>query len=111
MIATLSPAACNYEETLSTLRYADRAKHIKNRPVVNEDPKVGMLSAWLCMSLHASRNMHHRGHKCVHGVAQAHVLMHTASTSVPCQVQPRPSSSPLVPQTPTSGVGTCRMPC
>lgn len=40
MIATLSPAACNYEETLSTLRYADRAKHIKNRPVVNEDPKV-----------------------------------------------------------------------
>ena len=40
MIATLSPAASNFEETLSTLRYADRAKHIKNRPVVNEDPKV-----------------------------------------------------------------------
>ena len=40
MIATLSPAAFNYEETLSTLRYADRAKRIKNCPVVNEDPKA-----------------------------------------------------------------------
>jgi len=30
MIANISPAATNYEETLSTLRYADRAKHIKN---------------------------------------------------------------------------------
>ena len=31
----------NYEETLSTLRYANRAKNIKNKPRVNEDPKAG----------------------------------------------------------------------
>ncbi|KAI8898948.1 P-loop containing nucleoside triphosphate hydrolase protein [Globomyces pollinis-pini] len=43
MIATLSPASYNYEETLSTLRYANRAKNIKNKPVINEDPKDAML--------------------------------------------------------------------
>ena len=36
MICAVSPANDNYEETLSTLRYADRAKKIKNKPVVNE---------------------------------------------------------------------------
>ena len=40
MIATVSLAACHADETLSTLRYADRAKRIKNCPIVNEDPKV-----------------------------------------------------------------------
>jgi len=43
MIAALSPASDNYEETLSTLRYANRAKNIKNKPKVNEDPKDAML--------------------------------------------------------------------
>lgn len=38
MLAALSPADLNYEETLSTLRYADSAKQIKNSAVVNEDP-------------------------------------------------------------------------
>ncbi|PFH37453.1 putative Chromosome-associated kinesin KLP1 [Besnoitia besnoiti] len=38
MIAALSPASVNYEETLSTLRYADRVKSIKNEAVVNENP-------------------------------------------------------------------------
>lgn len=38
MIAALSPADINYEETLSTLRYADRAKQIKTKAMVNEDP-------------------------------------------------------------------------
>ena len=38
MIAALSPAAINYDETLSTLRFADRAKTIKTRAVVNESP-------------------------------------------------------------------------
>ncbi|XP_065186816.1 kinesin-like protein KIF13B isoform X2 [Sycon ciliatum] len=37
MVATISPALDNYEETLSTLRYADRAKRIVNNAVVNED--------------------------------------------------------------------------
>lgn len=36
MICALSPATVNYEETLSTLRYADRAKKIKNHAVINE---------------------------------------------------------------------------
>eukprot|EP00002_Diphylleia_rotans_P023808 TRINITY_DN4688_c0_g1_i2.p1 TRINITY_DN4688_c0_g1~~TRINITY_DN4688_c0_g1_i2.p1 ORF type:complete len:1214 (+),score=278.54 TRINITY_DN4688_c0_g1_i2:125-3766(+) len=43
MIAALSPADINYEETLSTLRYADRAKKIKNRAVVNLDPTQLMI--------------------------------------------------------------------
>ena len=38
MICALSPADVNYEETLSTLRYADRAKKIKNKVVKNENP-------------------------------------------------------------------------
>ncbi|XP_019849545.1 PREDICTED: kinesin-like protein KIF13B [Amphimedon queenslandica] len=37
MVATISPASDNFEETLSTLRYADRAKRIVNHAVVNED--------------------------------------------------------------------------
>ena len=41
MIANVGPAASNAEETLSTLRYANLAKNIKNKPRVNEDPKVG----------------------------------------------------------------------
>ncbi|XP_052449439.1 kinesin-like protein KIF1B isoform X10 [Carassius gibelio] len=38
MVAALSPADINYDETLSTLRYADRAKQIKCNAVINEDP-------------------------------------------------------------------------
>mmetsp|Transcript_17512 Transcript_17512/g.35550 ORF Transcript_17512/g.35550 Transcript_17512/m.35550 type:complete len:824 (+) Transcript_17512:2-2473(+) len=38
MIAALSPASVNYEETMSTLRYADRVKQIKNDAQVNENP-------------------------------------------------------------------------
>lgn len=43
MIAAVSPADYNYDETLSTLRYASRAKFIKNKPKINEDPKDAML--------------------------------------------------------------------
>ena len=43
MIAAISPAGDNYEETLSTLRYANRAKNIKNKPTINEDPKDAKL--------------------------------------------------------------------
>ncbi|XP_074501177.1 kinesin-like protein KIF1B isoform X3 [Sebastes fasciatus] len=38
MVAALSPADINYDETLSTLRYADRAKNIKCNAIINEDP-------------------------------------------------------------------------
>jgi kinesin family protein 3/17 len=43
MIANLGPADYNFDETMSTLRYANRAKNIKNKPTINEDPKDAML--------------------------------------------------------------------
>jgi kinesin family member 3B len=43
MIATISPVVYNLEETLSTLRYANRAKNIKNKPKINQDPKDALL--------------------------------------------------------------------
>ncbi|XP_061196916.1 kinesin-like protein unc-104 isoform X11 [Saccostrea echinata] len=43
MIAALSPADVNYDETLSTLRYADRAKQIMCKAVVNEDPNAKLI--------------------------------------------------------------------
>lgn len=43
MIATISPAECSYGETLSTLRYASRAKNIVNKPTVNEDQNVKLI--------------------------------------------------------------------
>jgi len=46
MIAAVSPADYNYEETLSTLRYAARAKAIKNKPKINEDPKDALLKEY-----------------------------------------------------------------
>ncbi|KFP11841.1 Chromosome-associated kinesin KIF4, partial [Egretta garzetta] len=43
MIACVSPADSNLEETLNTLRYADRARKIKNKPIVNLDPQAAEL--------------------------------------------------------------------
>lgn len=43
MIANIGPADYNFEETMNSLRYASRAKHIQNRPKINEDPKDAML--------------------------------------------------------------------
>uniref|UniRef100_A0A1A8FJL4 Kinesin-like protein n=4 Tax=Nothobranchius korthausae TaxID=1143690 RepID=A0A1A8FJL4_9TELE len=43
MVANIGPASYNVEETLTTLRYANRAKNIKNKPRINEDPKDAML--------------------------------------------------------------------
>ncbi|KAL6425654.1 hypothetical protein ACFW04_009636 [Cataglyphis niger] len=44
MIACVSPADYNLDETLSTLRYADRARKIKNKPIVNQDSKVAEIN-------------------------------------------------------------------
>lgn len=44
MIACISPADYNIEETLSTLRYADRARKIKNKPVVNQDARIAEIN-------------------------------------------------------------------
>ena len=43
MIANFGPADYNFEETISTLRYANRAKNIKNKAIINEDPKDALL--------------------------------------------------------------------
>lgn len=46
MVANIGPASYNYEETLTTLRYASRAKHIRNKPQINEDPKDALLRSF-----------------------------------------------------------------
>lgn len=43
MISNIGPADFNTDETMSTLRYASRAKHIQNKPRINEDPKDAMI--------------------------------------------------------------------
>ena len=43
MIAAVSPADVNFKETVTTLQYADRAKQIKNKAIVNEDPTEKMI--------------------------------------------------------------------
>lgn len=46
MIANIGPSAYNYNETLTTLRYASRAKTIQNKPVKNEDPQDAKLKEY-----------------------------------------------------------------
>lgn len=43
-IANIGPAECNYVETISTLRYANRAKSIENKAHVNDEPKDALLT-------------------------------------------------------------------
>lgn len=43
MLANVGPADYNFEETMSTLRYANRAKNITNKPKINEDPKDAVI--------------------------------------------------------------------
>ena len=45
MIACVSPVESNYEETLSTIKYASRARNIKNKPVVNRDANSMLIEA------------------------------------------------------------------
>lgn len=44
MIACVSPADINIEESIQTLRYANRARNIRNKPVVNRDPNAAQIS-------------------------------------------------------------------
>ena len=46
IIANIGPAESNHSETLSTLRFASRAKKIENKPVVNEDPKDTLIGQY-----------------------------------------------------------------
>ena len=45
MIACVSPAESNYEETLSTIKYASRARNIKNKPIINRDANSMLIDA------------------------------------------------------------------
>ena len=44
MIACVSPAESNYDETLNTLKYASRARNIKNKPKINTDPNTALVN-------------------------------------------------------------------
>lgn len=44
MIACVSPAQSNFEESLNTLKYASKAMNIKNKPVKNVDPHTAQIS-------------------------------------------------------------------
>lgn len=44
MIACISPAEYNFDETLNTLKYASRARNIKNKPVINRDPNSALIA-------------------------------------------------------------------
>lgn len=45
MIACVSPAESNYEETINSIKYASRARNIKNKPVVNRDPNSMLIDS------------------------------------------------------------------
>lgn len=45
MIACVSPAESNYEESLNAVKYASRARNIKNKPVINRDPNSMLIDS------------------------------------------------------------------
>lgn len=62
MIAVASPADYNYDESLSTLRYASRAKSIQNKPKINEDPKDALLRQYLEQINELKKQLATQGH-------------------------------------------------
>ena len=64
-LTCVSPADSNMEETLSTMRYADRARKIKNKPINNHDPQAAeilRLKQLVCTQRH--RQYSHRKYIC-----------------------------------------------
>ncbi|XP_053192782.1 kinesin-like protein KIF3C [Scomber japonicus] len=60
MVATLGPAPQHYDETITTLRYANRAKNIQNQPKVNEDPKDALLREFQMEIARLRAQLNHR---------------------------------------------------
>ncbi|KAF0023806.1 hypothetical protein F2P81_024436 [Scophthalmus maximus] len=60
MVATLGPSSQHYDETLTTLRYANRAKNIQNQPRVNEDPKDALLREFQMEIARLRAQLNHR---------------------------------------------------
>eukprot|EP00967_Tisochrysis_lutea_P156362 scaffold315014_cov19-Tisochrysis_lutea.AAC.1 len=52
MVANIGPADWNYDETMSTLRYANRAKNIQNKPRINEVCSLAVFQMLTSMILH-----------------------------------------------------------
>lgn len=76
MVANFGPADYNFEESLSTLRYANRAKNIQNKPRINEDPKVGSRSTGASAAKEEERGEEvHQG-----GIAHSHGSGCTSTT-------------------------------
>ena len=46
MVANIGPSSYNHDETINTLRYASRAKNIRNAPRINDDPKDALLKEY-----------------------------------------------------------------
>lgn len=61
MVANIGPASYNFEETITTLRYANRAKNIKNKPKINEDPKDALLREFQEEIVRLKRELEKRG--------------------------------------------------
>lgn len=63
MVANIGPASYNYDESLNTLRYASRARNIKNEPRINEDPVDALLRKYqeeikrlkVCFDIYANK--------------------------------------------------------
>lgn len=73
MVANIGPSSYNYDETISTLRYASRAKNIKNTPKINDDPKDALLREYQgeiqrLKNLLSSRGRPPMHLKCIDGV-------------------------------------------
>uniref|UniRef100_A0A8C6A209 Kinesin-like protein n=1 Tax=Marmota marmota marmota TaxID=9994 RepID=A0A8C6A209_MARMA len=93
MVACLSPADNNYDETLSTLRYANRAKNIKNKPRINEDPKDALLREYQeeIKRLKAILAQHMS-----HGSLAA--MLSSQAPPKPVQVEEKPLPTPVIQQ-------------
>jgi GTPase SAR1 family protein len=88
MLAALSPADSNFDETLSTLRYADRAKQLRTAAVVNEDPKSKRI-----------REMEEEITLLKAQLASAREASPEASGDAAGGMSPRGAASPTMPQT------------
>lgn len=65
-VANTGPADYNYDETISTLRYANRAKNIKNRAKINEDPKDALLRQFQKEIEDLKKQLEDGGESCSH---------------------------------------------
>ena len=91
MCANCGPAGYNYDETVSTLRYANRAKNIKNKPKINEDPKDAMLREFQDEIARLKAQLQGKGTYDENGEWQG---LRTASRDLPAALRHRRDSCP-----------------